>query len=109
MWQQNPRSSFRLDTTHGRAVTVGRLGRNGLLAAAFLLLSFVFSAAPAAEAQARAAPDSFADLAERLLPTAVNISTTQQVESNEGGIPEDFRDLFRDFFERRGERGERGG
>ena len=30
-------------------------------------------------AEARGAPDSFADLAEKLLPAVVNISTTQKV------------------------------
>jgi serine protease Do len=43
-----------------------------LVALAALLLG------PAA-AQARSAPDSFADLAEQLLPGVVNISTTQTV------------------------------
>jgi S1-C subfamily serine protease len=35
----------------------------------------------AGSAHARAAPDSFADLVEKLLPVVVNISTTQVVES----------------------------
>ncbi|MEO0957551.1 MAG: hypothetical protein AAFY66_03640, partial [Pseudomonadota bacterium] len=57
----------------------------------------------AAEAQAR--PGSFADLAERLSPAVVNISTAQKVEQAERGerqVPEGtpFEDLFRDFFER---------
>lgn len=51
-------------------------------------------------AQARGAPDSFADLAEELLPTVVNISTSQVVEG--GAEPESFEELFREFFERRG-------
>jgi len=96
---KNPRALPRSQST---AVS----GRGRLLAAILLLLTFALVAAPAAEVQARAAPDSFADLAEKLLPTVVNISTTQQVESSEGGIPDDFRDLFRDFFERRGQRGQ---
>ncbi len=53
-----------------------------------------------------AAPDSFADLAEKLLPTVVNISTTTVVEGRDGptmpqlppGSP--FEDFFREFFER---------
>ncbi len=54
---------------------------------------------PAAEA--RGAPDSFADLVEQLLPTVVNISTSQVVEATEGS--EEFEEFFREFFERRGE------
>jgi serine protease Do len=76
--------------------------------AAFLLL------APATldprPAEARPAPDSFADLAAKLLPSVVNISTTQTVKSDRGrehsgpempqfppGSP--FEEFFRDFFE----------
>ena len=45
---------------------------------------------------------SFADLAERLSPSVVNISTAQKVDRSDGpSIPEGspFEDLFRDFFE----------
>ncbi len=52
-------------------------------------------------AQGRAAPESFADLVETLLPTVVNISTTQTVEQGDGS--EEFEEFFREFFERRGE------
>lgn len=55
-------------------------------------------AAPLA-AQARGAPDSFADLAERLLPAVVNIATTQMVETKRS---EEFEEFFQEFFERRG-------
>ena len=63
-----------------------------------LLLSF--------SALARGAPDGFADLAERLTPAVVNISTSQSVKAPNmpdtlpqvpPGSP--FEDLFRDFFE----------
>ncbi len=59
-------------------------------------------------AAARGAPESFADLAARLTPAVVNISTSQSVTTAQGpqvlpqlppGTP--FEDLFRDFFERR--------
>jgi serine protease Do len=54
------------------------------------------------------APASFADLADRLLPAVVNISTTQKVKPQRGmqfGLPEmpqfppgsPFEDFFRDF------------
>jgi serine protease Do len=57
-------------------------------------------------AQARTAPESFADLAEKLLPSVVNISTTQVVEGQPGievptvppGSP--FEDFFKEFFEK---------
>ena len=52
-------------------------------------------------AHGRAAPESFADLVETLVPTVVNISTTQSVEPGEGS--EEFEEFFREFFERRGE------
>ncbi len=60
--------------------------------------------APAAQAQ-QARPDSFADLAERLSPAVVNISTRQSVGSAATPAPNlppgaPFGDLFRDFFER---------
>ena len=65
-------------------------------------------------AQARGAPDSFADLAEKLLPSVVNISASQTVVSNgdsaeeEGPAPgQDFEEFFKDFFERRGRPPER--
>ncbi len=58
-------------------------------------------------ATARPAPDSFADLAERLLPSVVNISTTQVQRAQERGpeIPRfppgsPFEEFFRDFFDR---------
>ena len=46
-------------------------------------------------ASAKAAPESFADLAERLSPSVVNISTAQNVETGEGNSP--IEDLFRDL------------
>lgn len=56
---------------------------------------------------ARGAPDSFAELAEALLPTVVNISTAQAAgrAADAPDIPDDgpFNDYFRDFFGRKGE------
>jgi serine protease Do len=62
-------------------------------------------------AAGRPAPDSFADLAEKLLPSVVNISTTQTLKSDRGReragpeIPQfppgsPFEEFFRDFLER---------
>ena len=57
-----------------------------------------------APADARNAPNSFADLAERLLPAVVNISTTQNVKRAEGPEGPQFQfpegSPFRDFFDR---------
>ena len=55
---------------------------------------------------ARPAPESFADLAEELLPSVVNISTTQVIEGQSGiEIPQvppgsPFEEFFKEFFER---------
>src|SRR5512133_1793637 len=59
-----------------------------------------------AAALARTAPDSFADLAAKLLPSVVNVSTTQVIEGNPGielpqlppGSP--FEEFFKEFMER---------
>ena len=80
------------------------LFRAGL--AALMLLSVLFFAQ---FANARSAPASFADLAERLSPAVVNISTSQTVE-RPGFTPQvpelppgsPFEDFFKDFFDRRG-------
>jgi serine protease Do len=61
-------------------------------------------------AAARPSPDSFADLAAKLLPSVVNISTTQSMKSDRGRehsgpeIPQfppgsPFEEFFRDFFD----------
>jgi serine protease Do len=73
-----------------------------LLGAATLFTALLILAWSSA-VQARSAPDSFADLAERLLPTVVNIQTSQTIE---GGQAEQFEEFFKEFFERRGEGGE---
>ncbi|MEM1313890.1 MAG: DegQ family serine endoprotease [Pseudomonadota bacterium] len=79
----------------------------GALAAAMLAAPI-----PPAVAQPAGAPVSFADLAERLSPTVVNISTTSAVAAparpNGPSLPEDspFRDLFPDLFD--GQPGRRG-
>ncbi len=75
-----------------RGETIRRTWIAGL---SFALVLLAWSIA----AQARGAPDSFADLAERLLPTVVNIATTQTVDTNRG---EEFEEFFKEFFDRRG-------
>lgn len=59
-------------------------------------------------AHARGVPDGFADLAEKLLPSVVNISTTQVQKTADKGGPQvprfpdgsPFQDFFKEFFDR---------
>ncbi|MFZ9996151.1 MAG: serine protease, partial [Pelagibacteraceae bacterium] len=52
---------------------------------------------------ARPAPDSFADLAEKLMPSVVNISTTQTIKTTNNPFPfqfppgSPFEEMFKDF------------
>src|SRR5215468_10743267 len=59
---------------------------------------------------ARSAPESFADLAEKLLPAVVNIATTTKITDAGRGDP-DLEELFRQFFDRqrRGQGGDQNG
>jgi serine protease Do len=62
-------------------------------------------------AVARSAPESFAGLAENLIPAVVNVATSETVQSpNMNEMPQfppgsPFEDMFRDFFDQQGERG----
>lgn len=76
--------------------------------AAFVLIAAPVTVGTLQDAQARGAPDSFADLAERLLPSVVNISTTH-IRKNAGGqVPQmpnlppgsQLEDFFKDFLEK---------
>ncbi|HUF56332.1 MAG TPA: DegQ family serine endoprotease [Thermohalobaculum sp.] len=74
----------------------------GIVGAALVALAFVGVGPQPAPAQSTL--PGFADLAERLSPAVVNISTSQTVDRPEG-MPElppgsPFEDLFRDFFDR---------
>ena len=92
-----------------------RLRRSAALAGLLLVLAVPAGLSPVA---ARPGPEGFADLAEKLLPSVVNISTTQKVKSEKQdereapgrprfppGSP--FEEFFKDFFDRNGQRGER--
>ena len=85
--------------------------RIGLLALSTALVVPAMSVLPAQPALARPAPDSFADLAGRLLPAVVNISSTQSVQARAntpGAGPEmpmfppgsPFEQFFKDFLNR---------
>ena len=83
-----------------------------LMASAVLAFGLALPSVTAVQAQGRAnAPESFADLAERLLPSVVNISTTQinkeraQQQPRGPEMPQfppgsPFEEFFRDFFDR---------
>ena len=79
------------------------LARTKLFLAALLAFTIVPGSGTA---NAKSSPDSFADLAQKLLPSVVNISTTQVIEGRSGmempklppGSP--FEDFFKEFFDR---------
>ncbi len=82
-------------------LSICNLRRSLLLGAAFAL---IFTGLAVAQVRAAAPPLSFADLAERLGPSVVNIYTTQTVKTS--GSPhqflfngEDIPEMFRRFFE----------
>src|SRR5881227_1897300 len=98
----------------GTLVRYTRQVRRPALAA--LALSALMLPPLTAPASARG-PDGIADVAERVIDAVVNISTSQNVASrNQGGggggatpnLPNDpqLDELFRDFFNRRGQQGE---
>ena len=67
-----------------------------------LVLGFGLSLAPANEAQAFGAPESFAELAEKISPSVVNITTSAMVAAPTDGMPRvpegsPFEDFFDDF------------
>jgi len=90
---------------------MGGMGRYAPKALAVVVLA-ALAAAPLT-VTAQRAPESFADLSARLLPSVVNISTTQSIKRQEGpsaqrpqlppGSP--FEDFFREFFDRQQRRG----
>ena len=111
--------AFRSRSARAVAGTLVRDSRlAGLLSLLAVTAALIF--APVAQAQ-RGAPDSFAPLAERTLPSVVNISTSQTVQNKPGGrgaVPmPDFppgspmEEFFRDFLERQqqGQQGQQGG
>ena len=64
-----------------------------------LIITFSFSI----QSNSQSVPESFADLAERLMPSVVNISTTQTVVANTNQLPftfppgSPFEDMFKEF------------
>jgi serine protease Do len=97
-------TAVRIIAVDGRADTAATLYRMTIAGALAAMLAF--GMALYNPAHAKAPPESFADLAERLLPAVVNIATTQTVDSSRmpdmpqfpPGSP--FEEFFKDFFER---------
>ena len=80
-------------------------GRSIVLA---LGLGLAMAIGQAQGAYARGAPESFADLAQQISPSVVNITTSAVVAGPAGGgpmVPEGspFEDFFRDFMDRNGQ------
>ena len=69
----------------------------------FYFVNFIFIALFTTTVSAKTAPASFADLAEKLMPSVVNISTTQTVTTTVNPFPfqfppgSPFEDLFKEF------------
>ncbi|HWU00211.1 MAG TPA: DegQ family serine endoprotease [Terriglobales bacterium] len=63
-----------------------------------LMAVFCLAAAPQL-AQARSAPESFADLADKSLPAVVNVATTQTITAD--SQMQDLDEMFKDFLDKR--------
>ncbi len=74
-------------------------------------LAFGLATLPATSALALGAPDSFAELAEKVSPSVVNITTSSIVATDAGDAPmvpegSPFEDFFKDFMDRNGQGGD---
>jgi serine protease Do len=81
----------------------------GLLPA--LGLGLALALTPALQSQARGAPESFADLAEQISPSVVNITTSALVAAPTDGVPmvppgSPFEEFFKDFMDQNGQGGQ---
>ena len=66
-------------------------------------LVFILFTFPGSAVNSKTAPSSFADLAEKLMPSVVNISTTQTIKTSSNPFPfqfppgSPFEDMFKEF------------
>ena len=67
----------------------------------FLLLALFFTLSVSTLSNSKSVPASFADLAERLMPSVVNISTTTTIKTKSNPFPFQFPpgSPFKDMFE----------
>ena len=69
----------------------------------FIILTFILAFSFSIQSNSKTVPASFADLAERLMPSVVNISTTQTVTTTTNPFPfqfppgSPFEDMFKEF------------
>ena len=69
----------------------------------FILVTLFLTLSLSAQSNSKSVPASFADLAEKLMPSVVNISTTQTVVTNTNPFPfqfppgSPFEDMFKEF------------
>ena len=69
----------------------------------FIFIALIFTFSFSIQSNSQSVPESFADLAERLMPSVVNISTTQTVVTNNNTLPftfppgSPFEDMFKEF------------
>mgnify|MGYP001271876360 FL=1 len=69
----------------------------------FVILTFILAFSFSIQSNSKTVPASFADLAERLMPSVVNISTTQTVTTTTNPFPfqfppgSPFEDMFKEF------------
>ena len=72
-----------------------------------IFLTLIFTLSYSLQSNSKSVPASFADLAERLMPSVVNISTTQTVTTTTNPFPfqfppgSPFEDMFKEFTIRR--------
>ncbi len=88
-----------------QAISPEHMQIRGMRAFVGLIMALAVVLASGLRAEARGAPDSFADLAEQVSPAVVNITTSTIVAQRTGNqpmIPEGspFEDFFRDFLDR---------
>src|SRR5215472_5409489 len=102
------RQSWRSYPMAGRFLQLDRTARNAaLVALTVLALALPVTISPAA---ARG-PDAIADIAESVIDAVVNVSTSQNVESKPGAMPQlppgsPFEEFFDEFFKNRRGQGE---
>jgi serine protease Do len=90
-----------MPTSSARAVPAPLPAMRGVYWLICMLAALAFLLASQA-AWARSAPESFADLADSLLPAVVNVSTTQTVKTDSMSGSEELDDFFNEFMNRQG-------
>jgi serine protease Do len=95
---------------NNQAISTFNVSRRSAQLLGAILLSAALVLMPGLPGHARGAPESFADLAESISPSVVNITTTTTVAVATGPTPtvpegSPFEDFFQDFLDRQGRGG----